>query len=107
MAMNEINTLKDLHIGGHLSRAEVTNIAKSLFDGKTEMAGPDGYVITACDYDKLPEHIQGFIFKAILDFKATNILDKEDDDYIGDVTREELDKIARDFADDIPYSEDV
>ena len=69
------NTLKDLMTDGHLSLHEVHNIARTMFDGETTTAGPEGYVITAVSFDDLPPHVQGFIAKAILEFKVENILD--------------------------------
>ncbi len=68
-------TLKDLLAGGHITLGEVRNIAKSLFDGETTAAGPEGYIITAVALDKLPDHVQQFIVKAILEFRVTNVLD--------------------------------
>ena len=73
--MNKPMTLKDLMIGGHVGRNEIDAIARTLFDGVTTAAGPEGYIITSVSYDKLPPHVQGFIAKAILEFNVENILD--------------------------------
>lgn len=88
--MSKPETLRDLLAGGHIDLAEVRVIARSLFDGKTTAAGPEGYVITAVAYEDLPDHVQGFINKAILAFSVENVLDagsdddKEDSDNDGD-----------------------
>jgi hypothetical protein len=78
--MNKPNTLKDLLIGSHISLQEVDTIARSIFDGETTAAGPEGYVITAVNYDDLPEHVQGFVRKAVLEFRVENVLDVAEDD---------------------------
>ena len=73
--MPKPDTLKDLLAAGHISLGEVRAIAKSLFDGQTTGAGPDGYVITSANWDDLPESCRQFITKAILEFKVENVLD--------------------------------
>lgn len=73
--MNKPSNLKDLMIGGHIGRSEIDAIARTLFDGKTAAAGPEGYIITAVAYDDLPKHVRDFILKAILEFSVENILD--------------------------------
>lgn len=76
--MNKPETLKDLMVGQYIGRNEIESIARTFFDGKTTAAGPEGYVITAVSYDDLPAHVQGFILKAILEFKIENVLDAND-----------------------------
>ena len=39
----------------------------------------EGYVITACDFDDLAEHIQGFLVKAVLEFSVQNFLDVKEE----------------------------
>ena len=58
--MSKPTNLKDLLVENHISLSEVRKIARNIFDGKTTAAGPEGYVITAVDFDKLPEHVRGF-----------------------------------------------
>lgn len=77
--MSKPETLRDLLAGGHINLAEVRVIARSLFDGETTAAGPNGYIIKAVAYDDLPEHVQGFINKAILAFSVENVLDAGSD----------------------------
>jgi hypothetical protein len=77
--MNKPETLKDLMIGGYVGRNEIEAIARALFNDETTMAGPEGYVITGVNYDALPPHVQGFIIKAILEFKVENVLDANAD----------------------------
>jgi len=73
--MNKPKTLHDLLIGQHISLREIDDIARTVFDGKTTAAGPEGYVITACVYDDLPDHIRQFVRKAFLSFTIENVLD--------------------------------
>jgi len=73
--MAKPQTLKDLMIGGHVGRNEIEAIARALFTDATTMAGPEGYLVTGVNYDDLPPHVQGFIFKGILEFKVENVLD--------------------------------
>jgi hypothetical protein len=73
--MSKPSTLKDLLVGQHISLREVEDIARTVFDGETTAAGPEGYVITACRYDDLPDHIQQFVRKAFLSFTVENVLD--------------------------------
>lgn len=74
--MGKPTTLKDLLAGSHITKSEVRKIARDIFNGETTGAGPEGYVITAVNFDDLPEHVQGFVLKAILEFKVENVLDK-------------------------------
>ena len=76
--MSKPKTLKDLLIGQHISLREVEDLARTVFDGETTMAGPDGYLMTACKYDDLPQHIRDFVRKAFLSFSVTNVLDASD-----------------------------
>ncbi len=82
--MNKPKTLKDLLIGGHINRGEIEAIARALFTDATTMAGPEGYLVIGVNFDDLPPHVQGFIVKAILEFKIKNVLDANevDDDEI-------------------------
>lgn len=82
--MDKPNTLRDLLAAGHISLTDVRNIARMVFNGETTAAGPaeggiEGYVLTACKFDDLPEHVQGFVIKAILAFGVENVLDAEND----------------------------
>jgi len=80
--MNKPETLRDLLGGGHISITEVDKIISNstLFDGVTTSAGPEGYVITAVAYNDLPEHVRGFIRKAVLAFTVENVLDASEDE---------------------------
>lgn len=76
--------IKDLLAGGHITIGDVRNIARSIFDGHntaegTGQGGLEGYVITACDFDSLPDHVQGFLVKAILEFSVQNFLDVKEE----------------------------
>ncbi len=73
--MGKPTNLKDLMIGGHIGRSEVETIARALFNDATTMAGPEGYLVTGVNFDDLPEHVRGFIIKAILEFSVENVLD--------------------------------
>lgn len=77
--MAKPNTLKDLLTEGHITLGDVKKIARDIFDGETTGAGPEGYLLTAAKFDDLPNHVQGFIVKAILEFKVENVLDKPRD----------------------------
>ena len=82
--------IKDLLAGGHITKGDVKNIARSIFDGGntaegTGQGGLEGYTITACLFDDLPDHVQGYVVKAILEFKVENFLDvKAEADCIAD-----------------------
>lgn len=82
--MSKPNTLKDLLRDGHISLGEVRSIAKDIFDGETTAAGPEGYVITACKFEDLPDHVQGFIVKGILEFSVENVFDAKEDEPVED-----------------------
>jgi hypothetical protein len=75
-------TLKDLLAGGHISLGAVDKFARTIFDGKTSAAveGIDGYVVTACNYDDLPEGVRSFVRKAVLEFGVENVLDAAEED---------------------------
>lgn len=80
--MDKPNILRDLLAAGHISLTDVRNVAREIFDGKTTAAGPgqgglEGYVLTASQFDDLPEHVQGFVIKAVLAFGVENVLDAE------------------------------
>jgi hypothetical protein len=77
--MSKPEKLMDLLREGHISLGEVRKIASDIFDGETTAAGPEGYVITAAKWDELPDHVQGFIVKGILQFKVENVLDAADE----------------------------
>ena len=76
--MTKPNTLLDLLGEGHIGLNEVTTIARALFNDATTMAGPEGYLVTGVNYDDLPDHVQGFIRKAILQFTVENVLDADE-----------------------------
>lgn len=69
--------LIDLLSGGHISIGAVEKIARQIFNGTTTAAveGLEGYIVTACSYDDLPEGVRSFLRKAILQFGVENILD--------------------------------
>ncbi len=73
--MNKPKTLQDLLIGQHIGLNEVNVIARTLFTNATTMAGPEGYLVTGVNFDDLPDHVRGFIRKAILQFTVKNVLD--------------------------------
>lgn len=73
--MSKPKTLHDLLIGQHIGLREVEDIARTVFDGKTTMAGPEGYLVTACRYDDLPKHIRQYVRKAFFYFTIENVLD--------------------------------
>lgn len=89
--MNKPKTLHDLLIGQHISLREVEDIARTVFDGKTTAAGPEGYVMTACAYDDLPEHIRQFVRKAFLSFTVENVLDADHSNADSVLADEDLD----------------
>ena len=79
--MSKPETLMDLLKEGHVGMNEVNTLARAIFNDTITMAGPEGYLVTGVNFDDLPDHVQGFIRKAILRFSVENILDaKEDDD---------------------------
>ena len=78
--MSKPKTLHDLLIGQHINLREVDDIARTVFDGVTTGAGPEGYMMTACKYDDLPQHIRDFTRKAFLYFTVENVLDANEDD---------------------------
>lgn len=76
--------IKDLLANGHITIGDAKNIARSIFDGHntadgTGQGGLEGYTITACNFDDLPDHVQGFIVKAILEFQVQNFLDVKEE----------------------------
>ncbi len=75
--------IKDLLAGGHITIGDVKSIARTMFDGEQVTdageGGLEGYVIEACTFDELPIHVQGFIIKAILEFKVQNFLDVKEE----------------------------
>lgn len=73
--MSKPKILLDLLKDGHVGQNEVNALARALFNDATTMAGPEGYRVTGVNFDTLPEHVQGFIRKAILQFTVENILD--------------------------------
>jgi len=90
------NNLKDLLKDGHITHGEVRNIAKGIFDGETTAAGPEGYIITASKFDDLPDHVQGFIIKGILEFTVENVLDAGADELASETASSELNPYADD-----------
>jgi len=73
--MSKPETLHDLLVGQHISLHDIEDVARAVFDGKTTAAGPEGYIITACAYDNLPDHIKQYVRKAFFSFKVENVLD--------------------------------
>lgn len=73
--MSKPKILLDLLKDGHVGQSDVNALARALFSEATTMAGPEGYLVTGVNFDSLPEHVQGFIRKAILQFTVENILD--------------------------------
>jgi hypothetical protein len=71
--------LKDLLAGGHITKSEIRKIARTIFDGSTTAAGPEGYVITAAKFEDLSDACQQYIVKSILEFKVENVFDKKSD----------------------------
>ncbi len=96
--MNKPKTLHDLLIGQHISLNEVNTIARALFNDATTMAGPEGYLVTGVNFDDLPDHVRGFVRKAILQFTVENVLDasEPEDRREADVASFVEDDIARD-----------
>ena len=78
--MSKPKTLMDLLIGQHINLSEINTIARALFTDETTMAGPEGYLVTGVNFDDLPDHVQGFIRKAILRFTVENVLDANETD---------------------------
>lgn len=78
--MSKPKILLDLLKDGHVGQNEVNAIARALFSETTTMAGPEGYLVTGVNFDSLPDHVQGFIRKAILQFTVENILDADKPD---------------------------
>ena len=78
--MSKPKTLHDLLLGQHITLREVEDIARSVFDGKTTAAGPEGYVITAATYDELPPHLRDSVRKAFFHCTVENVLDANEAD---------------------------
>lgn len=78
--MSKPSNLKDLLAAGHISKAEIRAIARTMFDGETTAAGPEGYVITAADFDALDERLQQYVIKVLLEFPVENVLDAAEDE---------------------------
>lgn len=78
--MSKPTKLKDLMIGGHIGINDINAIARALFTDATTMAGPEGYLVTGVNFDDLPEHVQGYIRKAIKEFSVENVLDANEAD---------------------------
>ena len=76
--MSKPSTLMDLFKEGHVGMNEVNALARALFTNATTMAGPEGYLVTGVNFDDLPDHVQGFIRKAILRFTVENVLDAKE-----------------------------
>ncbi len=94
--MNKPKTLQDLLIGQHIGLNEVNTIARALFNDATTMAGPEGYLVTGINFDDLPDHVRGFIRKAILQFTVKNVLDANESDKEIDEDDEHLARLADD-----------
>ena len=81
--MSKPQTLHDLHLDGQFSLQDAEKIARTIFDGTNELLeseSPAGYIVTACAYDDLPQHIRDFVRKAILSFTIENVFDAADYD---------------------------
>ena len=77
--MGKPKTLHDLLIRQLVSLKEIEDIARTVFDGVTTAAGPEGYVMTACKYDDIPDHIKPFVRKAFFSFTIENVFDAAED----------------------------
>lgn len=92
------SNLKELLRDGHITLGEVRNIAKDIFNGETTAAGPEGYIITAAKLDDLPDHVQGFIIKGVLEFSVENVLDANHP-YNADTAEATADEVMEDQED--------
>ena len=97
--MTKPSTLKDLLAEGHIDKTEIRKIARDIFDGSTTGAGPEGYVITAVDFDVLDERLQQYVIKTILEFPVENILDAATSD-------DDVDELLADMVADANDAED-
>lgn len=80
--MSVPKTLKELMESGNLTRGEVRKLARLVFDGKTKLSQSHvPYGVTLPVFDDLPEHVQGFIVKAILNSKLSTLWDHENPGY--------------------------
>lgn len=82
--MPKPNTMLDLLKDGYINLGEVNVIARAIFNVETTMAGPEGYLVTSVNFDDLPDHVQQFVRKAILQFTVENILDANEPDETAD-----------------------
>ena len=92
--MTKPNILLDLLKDQHIGLTEVHTIARAVFNDQITMAGPEGYLVTGVNFDDLPEHVRGFITKAILQFTVENVIDansevSDDDEVVLDEAVEE------------------
>ena len=77
--MAKPNTLKDLLFGGHIDMSDVREVARGVFDGKSDGIGPPGYVVKPAAFDDLDDRLQSYAVKIVLEFKVENVLDLEHD----------------------------
>lgn len=68
---------------GHVTRRDVEKIAESIFDPDSPVSNDVaissivGYVLTMPRWTDLPPHVRGFVLKALLECRVTNILDDD------------------------------
>lgn len=67
--MSTPSTIKDLLAAGDVSKGDVKKIAAALWeqDEVASTAFPAPYSVALPPFDELPEHVQGFIIKGILE----------------------------------------
>ena len=75
--MGKPKTLKDLMIAGEITNGMLDVLARDLFNDDHIFPTIDSlpYDIFTPIYDDLPEHVRGFIRKAILESTVKNILE--------------------------------
>lgn len=73
--MPQPKTLKELLIAEGVTTQELNNLAEQIFTSDREF-NAFGYLINLPDFQGLPNHVQGFIRKAILESSIMTVLDK-------------------------------
>ncbi len=74
--MTKPETLKDLMIASDLTVGEARRIAAKLFDGRAVVDQTEvPYHVVLPVLDDLPDHVQQFIVKAILESRIINYMD--------------------------------
>jgi hypothetical protein len=68
--------IMDLLAAGHITKGDVRKIAAALFSQDTvaTAAFPEPYTVKLPDFNSLPEHVQGFVVKAILHAEVAPVL---------------------------------